>query len=747
MLAVFGFIYWVLSNSAEHMTGGTLTQLFANDMQDINLTGGKMGSTDQLATGNFLLYWNHPTRIASGRGYGNGVPNRGQLLSTIPQVSVNPSPFSTANSQKSSTSKSNVNVGGLLNSDDNTEFLRINPKSTISSYPGIKNILINQKENNDMIDRELSKEMFKDQLINNSKLSHKNNNTLRTGSMNTLQNALVNSCQTCGQGKCTNCPICMNRQISNSIIEPESDSIATNKVDAKSIGRLVDDSETEYQSEYQSVENFNSEKLNKKPIESNKKPIESNKKPIESNKKIIKKHENYKNHENFNSEKLNKKPIESHKKPIESHKKIIKKHENFKNYENFNSEKLNKKPIQIHKKLIKYNGNHENFNDDNDDNDDDNDDNDDNDDDNDYDDDDNNDNSLTNLNNQLRLNTGTCANCPQARCINCPMQQNECSDENCALGYPCNTCKTLSFLNDRDQIVDSDNIKENFIASKIKNLNSNNSKNSKNSNNSNNSNNSKKLKLENFDCPCKKKFSMGNNFNSKYINDDEGFTSMNSSNAKNMENFQCSLNPDSTECIGCTNQCPCRLGNCANCSTCKSGKAPCPSCPNNRCPCLMGRCKDCPACKSGHCPMCNNNKIEAINKIEANNNENFSTIGFDSLCPCSRTHCTNCSECRMGKCPTCPRSNKFDNQLDNQLSNQSTYIDLASFGDWEGGSRLGTNWNNATNGPSPVNITEDLVFYPDSYVGSYFINPNPDIAYPYAVIPPSRTVGGLVVNN
>jgi hypothetical protein len=143
----------------------------------------------------------------------------------------------------------------------------------------------------------------------------------------------------------------------------------------------------------------------------------------------------------------------------------------------------------------------------------------------------------------------------------------------------------------------------------------------------------------------------------------------------------------------------------------------------------MGRCKDCSTCKDE-------------SKAEENNKENFSTVGFDRICPCLRGRCANCPHCRAGKCPICPRSNESNGQV----NGQSTYIDLASFGNWEGGSRLGTNWNNATTGPSPIDVTESLVYYPDSYVGSYFINPKPDIAYPYAVIPPSRTVAGLVVN-
>ncbi len=54
----------------EHMTAGTLTQLFATDAQNTYLNGDVNGT----ATGNFNLYWNQPTRVAST------YPNRGQLL-------------------------------------------------------------------------------------------------------------------------------------------------------------------------------------------------------------------------------------------------------------------------------------------------------------------------------------------------------------------------------------------------------------------------------------------------------------------------------------------------------------------------------------------------------------------------------------------------------------------------------------------------------------------------------------------
>lgn len=60
----------------ENMTNGTLTQLYANDAQDVNLKS----NVDNLATGNFLLNWNNSTRLT------NRIPNRGQLV--VPNDSV-----------------------------------------------------------------------------------------------------------------------------------------------------------------------------------------------------------------------------------------------------------------------------------------------------------------------------------------------------------------------------------------------------------------------------------------------------------------------------------------------------------------------------------------------------------------------------------------------------------------------------------------------------------------------------------
>jgi hypothetical protein len=79
ILILFIIIYRVSFREKEHMTGGTLTQLFANDSQDTYLKG----NVDNLATGNFNLYWNDPTRVTGT------FPNRGTLLPAVIMPQVN----------------------------------------------------------------------------------------------------------------------------------------------------------------------------------------------------------------------------------------------------------------------------------------------------------------------------------------------------------------------------------------------------------------------------------------------------------------------------------------------------------------------------------------------------------------------------------------------------------------------------------------------------------------------------------
>lgn len=103
----------------EHMTAGTLTQLFATDGQNKALNGDINGT----ATGNFNLFWGQPTRVAST------YPNRGQLLpaTIISQVAAqqngnNPNSLDiNLNNDMSYSNQLDKKVKKLKNYLDNTE--------------------------------------------------------------------------------------------------------------------------------------------------------------------------------------------------------------------------------------------------------------------------------------------------------------------------------------------------------------------------------------------------------------------------------------------------------------------------------------------------------------------------------------------------------------------------------------------------------------------------------------------------
>ena len=86
IIIVIIIIIWTnLNLFKEGMSNGTLTQLFANDSQDVYLKS----NIDKLATGNFDLFWNQPTRVA------NTFMNRGSPLPTfiLPDTPMNPNPY------------------------------------------------------------------------------------------------------------------------------------------------------------------------------------------------------------------------------------------------------------------------------------------------------------------------------------------------------------------------------------------------------------------------------------------------------------------------------------------------------------------------------------------------------------------------------------------------------------------------------------------------------------------------------
>lgn len=71
------------SKKIEGMSGGTLAQMFAQDSQDVYLKG----NVDKIATGDFNLFWNQPTRQGM-----NTFQNRGYPLYSIllPDTPMNP---------------------------------------------------------------------------------------------------------------------------------------------------------------------------------------------------------------------------------------------------------------------------------------------------------------------------------------------------------------------------------------------------------------------------------------------------------------------------------------------------------------------------------------------------------------------------------------------------------------------------------------------------------------------------------
>jgi len=72
-----------LGKKYERMSGGTVAQMFAQDSQDVYLKS----NVDKIATGNFDLYWNQPTRQGM-----NVFQNRGYPLYSIllPDTPMNP---------------------------------------------------------------------------------------------------------------------------------------------------------------------------------------------------------------------------------------------------------------------------------------------------------------------------------------------------------------------------------------------------------------------------------------------------------------------------------------------------------------------------------------------------------------------------------------------------------------------------------------------------------------------------------
>lgn len=77
-------LYNYLFPMKEGMSGGTLTQLFAQDSQNAYLNSAE----PKIQSGNFKLFWNQPTRVSQ-----RGVPTTStisEISNNLPQTNMNP---------------------------------------------------------------------------------------------------------------------------------------------------------------------------------------------------------------------------------------------------------------------------------------------------------------------------------------------------------------------------------------------------------------------------------------------------------------------------------------------------------------------------------------------------------------------------------------------------------------------------------------------------------------------------------
>ena len=86
-----------------------------------------------------------------------------------------------------------------------------------------------------------------------------------------------------------------------------------------------------------------------------------------------------------------------------------------------------------------------------------------------------------------------------------------------------------------------------------------------------------------------------------------------------------------------------------------------------------------------------------------------------------------------------PRDYLYQGYYNNLLYNKDCINSPASCGGGSGGSRLGEDYNQSTKALSNVPVGINTL-YPDSYTGSYFIEPNFDISRPIAFIPNKNKV-------
>jgi hypothetical protein len=657
ILIIILVVIYFFSKYTEHMSGGTLTQLFAQDAQDIYLKG----NVDQLATGNFMLYWNQPTRVASGYSWGNGVPNRGQLVSTIPPVQPNNTARYGMDGQNDPMT---LNVNLVEKPGESNE------SSDLSRFEQDVNAIQNLES------------------ANQTQLNPYANPPIRVreDKPNFVNGDLVGYSGKTGPG-----------------------TWGSYDVDQRELQKLKP----------------NLQKLNEK-------------KQINQDIKQLNKLDTFDNlADNVDSDADG--------------------YSDANPYNELNNGSIIPARPGTAGRLAQMgqiascpcmDGN---------------------------------------CHNCLRCRMIDCPNCRLGRCPNCvsgncplcKLNQKREQGINTSLpcvaggqcGFPpkstlsaksCSTCIQPVMSDDLVGIDYSVNMApggsklgENLIADELdeiagvgqmrNNITTNKMNNLEPFTMNKTTKQSKINKLgEQYVCECMhdNNYSGCPTCSSEIWDQDQESANMDLNNnlTDNFDNVQTNKLAIN---VGGQLVCADKSGNCGlsrkntgifTNSQDNSSKSGCLSCAHRAvalngdlfCPCVNGNCDSCEKCKAGLCTQCPKEKENFVN---INQQPNYAY-------PNSNTNKTKSSaykcDCMRSGCPLCSTANDMS-------------IDLPSFGTWHGGYRLANGWNEATPGLNPVNLTDSLVYYPDSYVGSYFTNPKPDIMKPYPFMPANEPVSNIVL--
>jgi hypothetical protein len=110
VIVIIILLYYYFFPMKEGMSGGTLTQLYAQDSQNMYLNSADNG----IMSGNFDLFWNQPSMVTQGNGTQRGVPLK-EIAKNLPQTSMNPG----LNNEKEKMDKEALKAGLVIPCENN----------------------------------------------------------------------------------------------------------------------------------------------------------------------------------------------------------------------------------------------------------------------------------------------------------------------------------------------------------------------------------------------------------------------------------------------------------------------------------------------------------------------------------------------------------------------------------------------------------------------------------------------------